>query len=211
MSGRLRHLLRDLFGRNDRRFVELLSAQAACASELVALLLAVIDEPANLDKLVAVATEIEERADGHRDDLIEELSRALTTPLDREDLFRLSRSLDDIVDNLRDFVDTLALFEVGDASDCRHALSVIGQGVSGLRTAIELLAGPPESVTRAARSTKQATRVRQAYLRGLVGVFSGDDHVQMLKQRELLRRLDVVGLRLGEAADTLADAALKRA
>lgn len=32
---------------------------------------------------------------------------------------------------------------------------------------------------------------------------------QMLKRRELLRRLDVVGLRLGEAADALADGAVK--
>ena len=32
-----------------------------------------------------------------------------------------------------------------------------------------------------------------------------------LKQRDLLRRLDVVGLRFGEAADILSDAAIKRA
>lgn len=211
MRGRLRHLLRDLAGRNDRRFVELLSAQVGCAAELVGLLVVAVDEPSALDKLVSEATEVEERADRHRDALIEELSRALTTPLDREDLFRLSRSLDDIVDNLSDFVDALALFEVRDASVCREALTAIGQGVSGLGTAIELLAGPPEPVTRVARSTKQGTRVRQAYLQALAGVFSGDDFAQMLKQRELLRRLDVVGLRFGEAADTLADAALKRA
>lgn len=211
MSGRLRHLLRDLTGRNDRRFIELLYAQVSCASELIDLLIAAVEQPTDNDKLLAEATEVEERANRERDALIEELGRALSTPLDREDLFRLSRSLDDIIDNLRDFVDTLALFDVHDASSCRHALSVIGEGVRGLGAAIELLGGAPESVTRVARSTKQGTRVRQAYLEGLADVFSGDDYVQMLKQRELLRRLDVVGLRFGEAADTLADAALKRA
>ncbi len=38
----------------------------------------------------------------------------------------------------------------------------------------------------------------------------GEVDVQMLRQRELLRRLDVVGLRFGEAADALADGSLKR-
>ena len=34
--------------------------------------------------------------------------------------------------------------------------------------------------------------------------------MEVLKCRELLRRLDVVGLRLNEAADRLSDAAVKR-
>jgi len=34
--------------------------------------------------------------------------------------------------------------------------------------------------------------------------------MEVLKSRELLRRLDVVGLRLNEAADVLSDAAVKR-
>ena len=32
------------------------------------------------------------------------LAGVLVTPVDREDLFRLSRSIDDVLDNLRDFV-----------------------------------------------------------------------------------------------------------
>ena len=34
--------------------------------------------------------------------------------------------------------------------------------------------------------------------------------MEVLKVREVLRRLDVVGLRIGEATDALSDAAVKR-
>jgi predicted nucleic acid-binding protein len=38
----------------------------------------------------------------------------------------------------------------------------------------------------------------------------GELRMGVLKEREALRRLDVVGLRLGEAADALSDAAMKQ-
>lgn len=44
----------------------------------------------------------------------------------------------------------------------------------------------------------------------LADVLEGDVTTGMLRRRELLRRLDVVGLRFGEAVDALADAAVKR-
>lgn len=207
---RLRHFLRDLAGRNDQRFVELLGDQLACAIDATELLHEAVRDGRFDAALQAGVVELEERADRSRDALIEELGTVLSTPVDREDLFRLSRSVDDVVDNLRDFVDALALFDVEDASACTDPLEVLERGLRGLVNAVQLLADAPEQVPEAARASKRATRVRQAYLHGLVTIFETDDPVEMLKQRELLRRLDVVGLRFGEAADVLADAALKR-
>ena len=48
--------------------------------------------------------EIEQRGDAMRAELVTRLSGVLVAPIDREDLFRLSRSIDDVLDNLRDFV-----------------------------------------------------------------------------------------------------------
>jgi hypothetical protein len=45
----------------------------------------------------------------------------------------------------------------------------------------------------------------------LVDLFAADDvTMELIKRRELLRRLDVVGLRLIEAVDALSDGLLKR-
>ncbi|MGB9112968.1 MAG: hypothetical protein WCF24_09615 [Acidimicrobiales bacterium] len=46
---------------------------------------------------------------------------------------------------------------------------------------------------------------------GIVGaVLTEEVTPEVLKRRELLRRLDIVGLRLGEATDTFSDALVKR-
>lgn len=210
MTGWLRHLLRDLAGRNDDRFVDLLSAQADCGLRAAERLRRAITDGEDVGDVVGAVTSLEQEADELRDQLIEELAVSLTSPLDREDVFRLSRSLDDVVDNLRDFVDALELFGTKDVGVTERPLEAIEHGMSGLVDALSLLRDGPAEVPGAARAVKHRTRVRRAYLDGLVDVFAGQDTVEMLKQRELLRRLDVVGLRFGEAADTLADAALKR-
>jgi hypothetical protein len=44
----------------------------------------------------------------------------------------------------------------------------------------------------------------------VASLFEQEVSTELLKRRELLRRLDVVGLRLGECADALSDAMLKR-
>ena len=206
----LRRLLRDLAGGNDEVFIGMLCGQLDCALEATRLLRGYLEHGGPPD-LADQISAIEERADHHRTTLIDELGVALTTPLDREDLSRLSRSLDDIVDNLHDFVDAMAKFPGVDTSMCEPPLGDIESGLQALRTAVESLARGPGQVTKDARAAKRATRVREVYLEGLAEIFEGDDCAAMLKQRELLRRLDVVGLRFGEAADALADAALKRA
>ena len=56
--------------------------------------------------------EIEHRGDTMRAELVTRLAGVLVAPIDREDLFRLSRSIDDVLDNLRDFVHEWDLYGV---------------------------------------------------------------------------------------------------
>ena len=56
--------------------------------------------------------EIEHRGDTLRGKLVTQLATVLVAPIDREDLFRLSRSIDDVLDNLRDFVREWDLWQI---------------------------------------------------------------------------------------------------
>jgi hypothetical protein len=58
---------------------------------------------------------------------------------------------------------------------------------------------------------KAANKIRRLYDVELGRLFRGEFTMEVLKSRELLRRLDVVGLRVNEASDVLSDAAIKRA
>jgi hypothetical protein len=212
MSGRWRRVWRDLVGRGDDLFIELLLRQVSIALTASTLLRDMQTE----DEFAADVRErvhrLEDEGDEQRTTLLTELARALTTPIDREDLFRLSRSIDDVLDNLRDFA--VELESYGAAPNERFAgpLDAIAQGLEELEVAIRKLSSGGPDAAAAARAAKHANDARNAYHDAMADLLHGDEvTMQTLRHRELLRRLDVTGLRLGEAADALTSGALKRA
>lgn len=158
------------------------------------------------------AVEVEHRGDEQRAELVALLATSLVTPIDREDLFRLSRSIDDVLDNLRDFLREFDLLRVDCSELFPGVLDAIEDGLANLGEAIEQLEEKPEEAGPGALAAKKVcNRIRYLYQQAVAEVLDEPEVTpQMLKRRELLRRLDVVGLRLGEAADALADGAIKR-
>jgi uncharacterized protein len=155
---------------------------------------------------------IEDAGDAERAALVGGLHESFMTPIDREDLFRLSRSIDDVLDNLRDFVRELDLMGVQAPEHFVDILEALGEGLRQLGHAVHQvtveISGVPESALAA---KKAGNHIRQLYQVAIADLLSGDEvRMEVLRRRELLRRLDVVGLRLGEAADALADGAMKR-
>lgn len=211
MSGRWRRVWRDLLGRSDQVFIDLLVAQTDSALRAATLLRDAQVEPELPADVREQVHDLEDEGDRQRTTVLEELARALTTPIDREDLFRLSRSVDDVLDNLRDF--TVELERYGAPPDARFVgpLDALAQGLSALEDAIRELNADASDVTSAARSAKHANNARNAYHDAMCDLLHEDDvTMQTLRHRELLRRLDVAGLRLGEAADALTSGVLKR-
>ena len=80
----------------------------------------------------------------------------------------------------------------------------------GLQLAIQAIAKDPKDVKTALATKKSANEIRRFYEIELGRLFRGEPTMEVVKSRALLRRLDVVGLRLNEAADRLSDAAIKR-
>jgi uncharacterized protein Yka (UPF0111/DUF47 family) len=155
--------------------------------------------------------EIEHRGDTLRSELVAKLAGVLVAPIDREDLFRLSRSVDDVLDNLRDFVREWDLYKPEAAGDFLGLLDATASGVDDLRRAVRTIAADPKATSQSALLCKKsANEVRRRYDEALSELFCCELSMEVFKRRELLRRLDVVGLRLNEAADVLSDAAVKR-
>lgn len=208
---KLRRIVADLSGRSHHRAVGVLLAQIDAAIAGVELAAALVDGRTSPPAARAEMAEVEHTGDAQRAALVSELSAALTTPIDREDLFRLSRSVDDVLDNLRDYVRETDLYAVDVVAADRQLLDTVGEGLRSLRTAVRHIVSRPTEVTTAALVTrKRAGRVRALYQSAMAELLSGQLDTMVLKRRELLRRLDLVGLRLGECADALSDAMLKR-
>jgi uncharacterized protein len=211
MFERMRHLGRDLTGRSDDVLVRLLLGQVDATLEGAALARTAAAGQLDLSLARDRMNAIEHRGDDHRRELIVTLSHTLAPPIDREDLFRLSRSVDDVLDNLRDLVRECDLFAITHEPLLAAPLAGVETGMQALRAAVAALADAPETC-RAQALEARKNDIRPRYQRAMAEVLAGDAPVtgRTMRRRELLRRVDVVGLRLGEAADALADGAVKR-
>lgn len=211
MLERLRRIGRDLTGRSDAVLVEHLVGQLETTHEGLELAVAVAAGELDTSEARERMVDIEHRGDDYRRQLVLELTSVLSPPMDREDLFRLSRSVDDILDNLRDLVREFDLFGVTAEPLLEAPLSCVGAGVDALRDAVHALVEHPERSTQHALDAKR-NDIRSSYQRAMAELLAGEEPTTglTLRRRELLRRVDVVGLRLAEAADALSDGAVKR-
>lgn len=153
----------------------------------------------------------EQRGDDLRKEFVAELRASFVTPIDREDMFRVSRSIDDVLDYGRDFLQCWDLFAVEGTTRLDEMLACIEEGMSLLSEALALIEEAPDQALRGCVMAKrQCNQARREYQQAIVEVLTDPITAEQLKLRELLRRLDVGALRLGEAADALADGVMKR-
>jgi uncharacterized protein Yka (UPF0111/DUF47 family) len=208
---RIRRLYDDLTGRTHHRALEALHGQLGKAIDGVRLTARMVRGEVSPADARAEMVDVEHDGDSLRAVLVGELAAALTTPIDREDLYRLSRSVDDVLDNLRDLVRETDLYGARPDTADGEILAAVAEGLALLQTAIGNVSRRPAEVTMTTLAVRKcAGRVRQLYQMAVAKLFEQELSTDLLKRRELLRRLDVVGLRLGECADTLSDAMLKR-
>jgi len=211
LFARARALGRDLTGRNDGVLTRHLVGQLDATLEGVVLARAAgrgdVERGVARERMV----DIEHSGDEHRRHLVLLLARALAPPMDREDMFRLSRSVDDILDNLRDLVRELDLFAIEQEDLLDELLEGVEVGVLALRCAVSAISTKP-SVSRTYALQARKSDIRPRYQQAMAQLLGDEGPVTSatLKRRELLRRVDVIGLRMGEAANALADGAVKR-
>lgn len=208
---RLRRFVRNLLGGSDDILMGHLAQQIAATHQGADLAAEMLAGKLPGEEAYEKMVDIEHRGDEARARLVSEIGRALTTPIDREDLFRVSRSIDDILDNLRDLAREYSLYGVRATPSHVAVAEAIRSGIEELEAALSALAHePPEASHMVLGARKEANQVRRMYQEGLASVVDNEITSEVIKRRELLRRLDVVGLRLGEAADALADGIMKR-
>jgi uncharacterized protein Yka (UPF0111/DUF47 family) len=207
----VRRILADLTGRSHHRSLDLLTAQLDATVKGVDLAARLAGGRISPAAARTGMGDVEHEGDSRRAALVAELSAALTTPIDREDLYRFSRSVDDVLDNLRDLVRETDLFGMdGDPADLT-ALDAVREGLVALRDAVSHLVDDPRRVQEfVLTARKSAGRVRREYQEAVAALFREELRADTLRRRELLRRLDVIGLRLNAAAADLSDALLKR-
>lgn len=208
---RLRRIRDLMTGRMDSALTEALLGQLEATKQGAWLAMAMIGGEVGRTGAHEQMRSIEHLGDDERRRLVEELRNALVTPIDREDLFRLSRSIDDVLDSLRDFVRESHLYRVPDQIRFSPLLDQVIVGIDALENAVRDLASRPSAVVQDALEAKKVGgAIRRMYQYEISRIFSGELTADAMKERELVRRLEIVGMAIGEAADAIADGAMKR-
>src|SRR5215213_9965603 len=104
--------LSQLFAPKERGFFDLFEeagANIVRASELLERMLARWPDHGELSRDIVVC---EQEGDRITHDIIQRLNSTFVTPIDREDIYALASSLDDIVDFIEEVADFLALYRI---------------------------------------------------------------------------------------------------
>jgi predicted phosphate transport protein (TIGR00153 family) len=196
------------FQGSQSRFFEILSRQASKTLEgLEALWNFVENESKENANLVR---SIEREADELRRILVEELDQTFVTPLDREDIYALSRAIDDVVDYANTTVDEMEIYEVRGDEHIREMVNILRKVARELNDAVNILKDYPKiSLEHAVKAKSYENQMEKAYHLALAHLFKGTDTVYMLKMREIYRHLSNAADRGDEAADIISSIVMK--
>lgn len=190
-------------GKKDADFFKLLIDQATKTVEGVDALSKYVEtmDAADGQKV----KEFETAADEIRRVLIEELNLTFVTPVDREDLFTLSASIDDVVDYANTTVYEFEIYNLKSADDhVKGLVKLLLEQARELLNAVKTLESYPRLASEHAVKVKKIENlVERAYREALGELFRGTDTVHMLKMREIYRHLSNAADRGDQAADTI--------
>ncbi len=194
------------------RFLELLIRQAELTSVGLSLLEQYMESPGR--ELAMRIKEVEEEADEARRILIDELNRSFVTPFDREDIFALSLTIDDMLDYAWTTVDEMEIFGVQPTDDMRRLVELLHAAAREIWRGVQRLEQHPRVANEhAVRAKALENRVEREYRKALARLFQApqslDDVVTMLKYREVYRHLSNAADRGDEAANVIGDIVVK--
>lgn len=204
--------IRDLFKPREDKFMRLLVEQAAKTVEGMELLEEFMEAT---DREVAKRlVQVEKEADEVRRILIDELNRSFVTPIDREDIFALSLTIDDILDYGYSTVDEMVILEVESNSYLRRMVSLVREAANEIYMGVLRLQDHPNVANdHAVRAKALENRVETVYREALAALFHGPtdiDHImEMLKLREIYRHLSNAADRGDQAANVIGDIVVK--
>jgi len=204
--------MRKFFKSRPNTFLRLLHDQASLTLRGIDLLK---DYMNNHDPVVAQQlTATENEADEVRRILIDELNRTFVTPIDREDIFTLSRAIDDMLDYAYSTVDEMEILNVEPTHYMHRIASLLRDAAYEIQMAVQRLQDHPSVASEHAQRAKALeNRVEDVYRETLADLFSGpqnvEDILQMLKMREVYRHLSNAADRGDEAANVIADIVVK--
>jgi predicted phosphate transport protein (TIGR00153 family) len=157
--------------------------------------------------------EVEHKCDFLTHEIIQRLNRTFVTPLDREDIHALARSLDDVMDAIDASAAIVRLYHIDSVRTGARELTKLvrdsTEQVVGAMRALEKRKGVAECAVEINRLENEADRAHQAAVQAL---FNDErDAVVIMKWKEILDFLEQATDRCEDVANVLEGVVVKHA
>jgi predicted phosphate transport protein (TIGR00153 family) len=178
----------------DEQFFDLFRALAeeirSAADDLEAML---ASDPPDTAKVDAIR-DAEHRCDTLTHDTIQRLHRTFVTPFDREDLYSLATSMDNVMDAIDHSATLVRLYKIRQlprgARELSHTVSASAKSV---RAAIDALATKKPVTPHAVEINRLENEADRTYAEAIEALFdSVSDPIQLMKWKELLDQLELI-------------------
>jgi predicted phosphate transport protein (TIGR00153 family) len=197
----------------ERKFFQMFADVSANLTEGARLLHDMLKNPVDLAPRIARLQEVEHRGDEMTHDIIRMLNQTFITPFDREDIHRLTSSLDDVLDFVNAAAVRMSLYRITSPPPVAADLAALivlqseelSKGVSLLGTNQKVL----DHCTEVNRLENEADRVSR---RAIAELFDREkDPIQLIKIKELYEVLETATDKAEDAANVLEAVVLKSA
>lgn len=200
------------FKKQDSVFIKLITQQAELTLEGLNALNSYMENQTQAN--VNLLTAKEKEADEVRRILINELNKTFITPFDREDIFTLSRTIDDVLDYAYSTVMEMEMFKVKPTPHMHTIAGLLRDAANELYLAVLRMQLHKDVASDHVRRAKGLeNNVEEVYRLALADLFSNVDDVKqvvkVMKLREVYRHLSNAADRGDEAANVIADIIVK--
>ncbi len=190
--------------------IGILRAQAAVTIEGIG---AVVEWAGGDTSAAERVREHEHTADDRKRELFAALKASFTTPVDAEDLYMMSKHLDDVMNGAKDAVRESEVMALGPDEHVEKMVGYVLEGVRHLDDAFRLLhpdSHEEGSTTDAAdEAIKSQRHLERVYRHAMSALLDVDDLREVMGRRELYRRLSRVSDSVVEAAERVWYSTLK--
>jgi uncharacterized protein Yka (UPF0111/DUF47 family) len=200
--------LKDRFFSEDTDFYRMLADQASKTLEGIEALGQFMKNSTPEDAQRVRA--IEQQADELRKTVIEGLHQSFVTPMDREDIFALSRAVDDIVDYANTTVDEMEIYGVSPDRHLKDMVDILRKEAREIADSVRMLNSYPHiAMEHAVQAKSYENTMEKSYHSALADLFKRTDTIYMLKMREIYRHLSNAADRGDHAANIICNIVMK--
>lgn len=197
----------------EQRFFDLMESQARIVLKSANEISEIAKDPTHLVEHAFKIHKIENEGDALVHDVIELLDRTFVTPIDHDDLSRLTSRMDDILDSIDKATTRMRLYEISEIPPkMMQLIDVLSKQVQIVHTSISMMGDRGDRTTlleRAVEINRLENVADEITHSALAELFKLDDVRMLLKLKEIYEQLETATDRCEDVADIVKDVVIK--